>query len=275
MTKQSFAASYKYQVRRMIFKPIITVIASIATLFLMTGFINYAADGKFSFEGFGLPFVDIIPCFALFIFGAGCFNEFINAGAANGVSRTTSFISAVASNFTVSAAAVLFTSVFSLLVNLILPDSEDMLLVELLYGERGFYKFYGENAFVVRIRFFVMITLAAFLCAIVGIILAAAVYKLSRLGSMIFAVILVFIPCIGFPTASVYLANKGIDVNRCMKEFMTAVGRCFGMAHVNGSQAGNCIQGGAVMLLASAVLGFFAWLIVRRADAKPAAVRGE
>lgn len=259
----------------MILKPIITVIASIATLFLMTGFINYAADGKFSFEGFGLFFIDIIPCFALFIFGAGCFNEFINAGAANGVSRTTSFISAVASNFTVSASAVLFTSVFSLLVNLILPDSEDMLLVELLYGERGFYKFYGENAFVVRIRFFVMITLAAFLCSMVGIILAAAVYKLSRLGSMIFAVILIFIPCIGFPTASVYLANKGIDVNRCMKEFMTAVGRCFGMAHVNGSQAGNCIQGGAVMLLAAAVLGFFAWLIVRRADAKPAAVRGE
>ena len=144
-----------------------------------------------------------------------------------------------------------------------------------MYGEKRFFEFYGENAFVVRIRFFIMCTLSVFLCTMVGILFAAVFYRLSRVGTIIFALTMVFLLTFGYPVASVSLANKGIDLSSYMQEFFTEVGRTFGMAHVNGSQAGDFVRGGLMMLLTAVVMGFIAWLIVRRANAKPAAIRGE
>ena len=275
MTKHSFTASYKYQVRRMIVMPIISVCMALVVEIILFAMINYGFDGKFSLEGIGFPCLDALSGLMLFIYGAYFFTEFMNAGAANGISRTTSLVSAIASNFTVSAALALFVSVVSPLINSISDSSSDIFLLEFMYGEKKFFEFYGENAFVVRIRFFIMCTLSVFLCAMIGILLAAAFYKLSRVGTVIFTLTMVFLLTFGYPVASVSLANKGIDLDSRMKEFFTEVGRAFGMAHVNGSQAGNCVRGGLMMLLTAVVMGFIAWLIVRRANAKPAAIRGE
>lgn len=274
MTKHSFTASYKYQVRRMIVMPIISVCMALVVEIILFAMINYGFDGKFSLEGIGFPALDALSGLMLFIYGAYFLAEFMNAGAANGVSRTTSLVSAIASNFTVSAALALFVSVVSPLINSISDSSSDIFLLEFMYGEKRFFEFYGENAFVVRIRFFIMCTLSVFLCAMVGILLAAAFYKLSRLGSVIFTLIIVFVPAFGYPVANISLAKRGIDLDSRMKEFFTEVGRAFGMAHVNGSQAGNCVRGRFMMLLTAAVIGIIAWLIVRRANAKPAAIKG-
>lgn len=274
MTKHSFTASYKYQVRRIIFMLILTLCTALVAEIILVAIVNYGIDGRLTLEGIGFPALDALSGLMLFIYGAYFLAEFMNAGAANGVSRTTSLVSAIASNFTVSAALALFVSVVSPLINSLSDSSSDIFLLEFMYGEKKFFEFYGENAFVVRIRFFIMCTLSVFLCAMVGILLAAAFYKLSRLGSIIFTLIIVFVPAFGYPMASISLAKRGIDLDSRMKEFFIEVGRAFGMAHVNGSQAGNCVRGGLMMILTSAVMGIIAWLIVRRANAKPAAIKG-
>ena len=275
MTKHSFTASYKYQVRRMIVMPIFSICGAIVFEIILFAAVNYGFDGKFSLDGIGFPCLDALSGLMLFIYGSYFLTEFMNAGAANGVSRTTSLISAIASGFTVSAAISLLVSVISPLINSVSDSRSDIFLLEFMYGEKRFFEFYGENAFVVRIRFFIMCTLSVFLCAMVGILLAAAFYKLSRVGTIIFTLVIVFVPAFGYPMASISLAKRGIDLDSCMKEIFTEVGRAFGMAHVNGSQAGEFVRGGFMMLLTAVVMGFIAWLIVRRANAKPAAIRGE
>lgn len=275
MTKHSFTASYKYQVRRMIVMPIFSICGAIVFEIILFAAVNYGFDGKFSLDGIGFPCLDALSGLMLFIYGTYFFTEFMNAGAANGVSRTTSLVSAIASGFTVSAAISLFVSVISPLINSLSDSGSDIFMLEFMYGEKRFFEFYGENAFVVRIRFFIMCTFSVFLCAMVGILLAAAFYKLSRVGTIIFTLVIVFVPAFGYPMASISLAKRGIDLDSCMKEIFTEVGRAFGMAHVNGSQAGDFVRGGLMMLLTAVVMGFIAWLIVRRANAKPAAIRGE
>ena len=275
MTKHSFTASYKYQVRRMIVMPIFSICGAIVFEIILFAAINYGFDGKFSLDGIGFPCLDALSGLMLFIYGSYFLTEFMNAGAANGVSRTTSLVSAIASGFTVSATISLFVSVISPLINSVSDSRSDIFLLEFMYGEKRFFEFYGENAFVVRIRFFIMCTLSVFLCTMVGILFAAVFYRLSRVGTIIFAVTIVFLITFGYPVASVSLENKGIDLSSHMQEFFTEVGKAFGMAHVNGSQAGDFVRGGFMMLLTAVVMGFIAWLIVRRANAKPAAIRGE
>ena len=257
MTKHSFTASYKYQVRRIIFMLILTLCTALVAEIIVVAIANYGIDGRLTLEGIGFPALDALSGLMLFIYGAYFLAEFMNAGAANGVSRTTSLVSAIASNFTVSASSL------------------DIFVLEFMYGEKKFFEFYGENAFVVRIRFFIMCTISVFLCAMVGMLFAAVFYRLSRVGTIIFTLIIVFVPAFGYPMASISLAKRGIDLDSRMKEFFTEVGRAFGMAHVNGSQAGDFVRGGLMMLLTAVVMGFIAWLIVRRANAKPAAIRGE
>lgn len=275
MTKHSFTASYKYQVRRIIFMLILTLCTALVAEIIVVAIANYGIDGRLTLEGIGFPALDALSGLMLFIYGAYFLAEFMNAGAANGVSRTTSLVSAIASNFTVSAAISLLMSVVSPLINSISDSSLDIFVLEFMYGEKKFFEFYGENAFVVRIRFFIMCTISVFLCAMVGILFAAVFYRLSRVGTIIFTLIIVFVPAFGYPMASISLAKRGIDLDSHMKEFFTEVGRAFGMAHVNGSQAGDFVRGGLMMLLTAVVMGFIAWLIVRRANAKPAAIRGE
>lgn len=275
MTKHSFTASYKYQVRRIIFMLILTLCTALVAEIIVVAIANYGIDGRLTLEGIGFPALDALSGLMLFIYGAYFLAEFMNAGAANGVSRTTSLVSAIASNFTVSAAISLLMSVVSPLINSISDSSLDIFVLEFMYGEKKFFEFYGENAFVVRIRFFIMCTISVFLCAMVGILFAAVFYRLSRVGTIIFTLIIVFVPAFGYPMASISLAKRGIDLDSRMKEFFIEVGRAFGMAHVNGSQAGDFVRGGLMMLLTAVVMGFIAWLIVRRANAKPAAIRGE
>lgn len=275
MTKHSFTASYKYQVRRIIFMLILTLCTALVAEIILVAIANYGIDGRLTLEGIGFPALDALSGLMLFIYGAYFLAEFMNAGAANGVSRTTSLVSAIASNFTVSAAISLLMSVVSPLINSISDSSLDIFVLEFMYGEKKFFEFYGENAFVVRIRFFIMCTISVFLCAMVGILFAAVFYRLSRVGTIIFTLIIVFVPAFGYPMASISLAKRGIDLDSRMKEFFIEVGRAFGMAHVNGSQAGEFVRGGLMMLLTAVVMGFIAWLIVRRANAKPAAIRGE
>lgn len=275
MTKHSFTASYKYQVRRIIFMLILTLCTALVAEIIVVAIANYGIDGRLTLEGIGFPALDALSGLMLFIYGAYFLAEFMNAGAANGVSRTTSLVSAIASNFTVSAAISLLMSVVSPLINSISDSSLDIFVLEFMYGEKKFFEFYGENAFVVRIRFFIMCTLSVFLCAMVGMLFAAVFYRLSRVGTIIFTLIIVFVPAFGYPMASISLAKRGIDLDSRMKEFFIEVGRAFGMAHVNGSQAGDFVRGGFMMLLTAVVMGFIAWLIVRRANAKPAAIRGE
>ena len=275
MTKHSFTASYKYQVRRIIFMLILTLCTALVAEIIVVAIANYGIDGRLTLEGIGFPALDALSGLMLFIYGAYFLAEFMNAGAANGVSRTTSLVSAIASNFTVSAAISLLMSVVSPLINSISDSSLDIFVLEFMYGEKKFFEFYGENAFVVRIRFFIMCTLSVFLCAMVGMLFAAVFYRLSRVGTIIFTLIIVFVPAFGYPMASISLAKRGIDLDSRMKEFFTEVGRAFGMAHVNGSQAGDFVRGGFMMFLTAVVMGFIAWLIVRRANAKPAAIRGE
>ena len=275
MTKHSFTASYKYQVRRMIVMPIFSICGAIVFEIILFAAVNYGFDGKFSLDGIGFPCLDALSGLMLFIYGSYFLTEFMNAGAANGVSRTTSLISAIASGFTVSAVISLLVSVISPLINSVSDSRSDIFLLEFMYGEKKFFEFYGENAFVVRIRFFIMRTISVFLCAMVGILFAVVFYRLSRVGTIIFILIIVFVPAFGYPMASISLAKRGIDLDSRMKEFFTEVGRAFGMAHVNGSQAGDFVRGGLMMLLTAVVMGFIAWLIVRRANAKPAAIRGE
>ena len=275
MTKHSFTASYKYQVHRLIFMLILTLYTALVAEIIVVAIANYGIDGRLTLEGIGFPALDALSGLMLFIYGAYFLAEFMNAGAANGVSRTTSLVSAIASNFTVSAAISLLMSVVSPLINSISDSSLDIFVLEFMYGEKKFFEFYGENAFVVRIRFFIMCTISVFLCAMVGILFAAVFYRLSRVGTIIFTLIIVFVPAFGYPMASISLAKRGIDLDSRMKEFFTEVGRAFGMAHVNGSQAGDFVRGGLMMFLTAVVMGFIAWLIVRRANAKPAAIRGE
>lgn len=268
-------ASYKYQLRRMIVMPIFSICGAIVFEIILFAAVNYGFDGKFSLDGIGFPCLDALSGLMLFIYGSYFLTEFMNAGAANGVSRTTSLVSAIASGFTVSAAISLLVSVISPLINSVSDSRSDIFLLEFMYGEKRFFEFYGENAFVVRIRFFIMCTISVFLCAMVGILFAAVFYRLSRVGTIIFTLIIVFVPAFGYPMASISLAKRGIDLDSRMKEFFIEVGRAFGMAHVNGSQAGDFVRGGLMMLLTAVVMGFIAWLIVRRANAKPAAIRGE
>lgn len=276
MTRHGFVSSYKYQLRRIILPPIISVAAAVAVMLLMVGFINYSFEGKFTFENGGIFCLDALAAFMFFLYGCIYIPEFMNTGAANGTSRTTTLIASMASFFTSSAICSAAVSVISPLVNLICGDrSSDVFLLELFYGEKRFYRFYGENAFVVRIRFFVMITFLCFLCAAVGMAFSSIYYRLPRKGTIIFSIILVVIFFFGYPFTNIMLEKQGIDFDEVLNKFFDGVGRLMGMAHVNGSMAGNCVQGAFMMFIFAAVCGVIAWLFVRRASVKPAPIRGE
>ena len=79
----------------------------------------------------------------------------------------------------------------------------------------------------------------------------------------------------GYPITNIMLEKRGIDLDEILNKFFDGVGILFGMAHVNGSQAGNCVQGAFMMFLFAAVCGVIAWLFVRRSGVKPAPIRGE
>lgn len=279
MSKQGFISSYKYQLRRVILMPVLSVFATVATMLLFVGLVNYSLEGKFSFENTGSFILDLMAGFMLFLYGCIFIHEFMNTGAANGVSRTTTLIASMASFFTSSAICSAVVSVLSPIISLIsggdMSGGGEVFFLELLYGERRFYMFYGENAFVVRIRFFVMITFLCFLCAAVGMAFSAIFYRLPKKGNIIFSVILMIIFFFGYPFGKIILEKRGIDIDEILNSFFDGVGRLFGMAHVNGSQAGNCVQGVFMMFIFAAVCGVIAWLFVRRANVKPAPIRGE
>ena len=275
MSKQSFISSYKYQLRRVILPPVIAISATVATMLLMAGIIGYSIDGKFTLEYAGAPCIDAMAGFMFFLYGIIFIPEFMNMGAANGVSRTTTLAASLASFFTSSAICSAVVSVISPLVSLICGDGGEMFLLELFYGEKRFYMFYGENAFLVRVRFFLMITFLCFLCAAVGMAFSSIYYKLPRKGNIIFSIILMLICFFGYPFSKIILEKYGINIDEILKEFFLAFGRLFGMAHVNGSMAGNCVQGAAMMFIFTAVFGVIAWLFVRRSGVKPAPIRGE
>lgn len=275
MSKQGFISSYKYQLRRIILLPVLSISAAVVVMLLMAGIIGYGIDGKFTLEYAGAPGIDAMAGFMFFLYGIIFIPEFMNMGAANGVSRTTTLISSMASFFTSSAICSAFVSVLSPLVSLICGEGSEGFLLEIFYGERRFFMFYGESAFVVRLRFFVMITFLCFLCAAVGMALSSIYYKLPRKGNIIFSVILLVICFFGYPFSKIILEKYGINIDEIIKEFSVAWGRLFGMAHVNGSMAGNCVQGAFMMFLFAALCGVIAWLFVRRSGVKPAPIRGE
>ncbi|MDD6990368.1 MAG: hypothetical protein PUI48_00920 [Oscillospiraceae bacterium] len=275
MSKQSFISSYKYQLRRVILPPVIAISATVATMLLMAGIIGYSIDGKFTLEYAGAPCIDAMAGFMFFLYGIIFIPEFMNAGAANGVSRTTTLAASLASFFTSSAICSAVVSVISPLVSLICGDGGEMFLLELFYGEKRFYMFYGESALVVRIRFFVMCMFLFFMCAAAGILFSSIYYKLPRKGNIIFSIILMLICFFGYPFSKIILEKYSIDIDEILKEFFLAFGRLFGMAHVNGSMAGNCVQGVFMMFIFAAVCGVIAWLFVRRSGVKPAPIRGE
>lgn len=274
MSKQGFISSYKYQLRRIIISSTLSVAAAVVAMLLIAGLVNYSIEGRFSFENAGLPFLDLLTAFMFFIYGCVYIPEFMNTGAANGVSRTTTLIAAMASNFTGSAICSAAVSVISPIVNL-LDNGADYFLLEMCYGEKSVYRLYGENAFLVRIRFFLMCTFFAFLCAAVGMAFSSVFYKLPRKGNMILGVALMVIFFFGYPVTYSILEKRGIDLDAILNEFFDGVGRLMGMAHVNGSQAGNCVQGAFMMFIFAAVCGVIAWLFVRRSSVKPAPIRGE
>ncbi|MGN0636835.1 MAG: hypothetical protein ACI4J0_00555 [Huintestinicola sp.] len=276
MTKQGFISSYKYQLRRIILPPLISIASAVAVMLFTVGLVNYSFDGEFTFENGGIFCLDALEAFMFFLYGCIYIPEFMNAGAANGVSRTTTLIASMASYFTSSAICSAAVSVISPLVNLICGDgSGDVFLLEILYGERRLYMFYGENAFVVRIRLFVMITFFCFLFAAVGMAFSSIYYRLPRKGNVIFSVILMVICFFGYPFSNMMLEERGIDIDEILNQFFDGLGRLLGMAHVNGSMAGNCVQGAVMMFVFAAVFGVIAWLFVRRASVKPAPIRGE
>lgn len=275
MSMRCFISSYKYQLRRIIVTAITSIITAVAVMLLMTGLINYSIDGKFTFEDAGTPCLDLFAAFILFIYGCTYIPEFMNTGAANGTSRTTTLIAAMASFFTSSAICSAVVSVISPLVNLICGGDTDCFLLEIFYGEKRFFMFYGENAFLVRIRYFLMCTFFIFLCAAVGMAFSSIYYKLPRKGNVIFSIILMVIAFFGYPFTNIMLEKRGIDLDEILVEFTYSLGRLFGMAHVNGSQAGNFVQGAFMMFIFAAVCGVIAWLFVRRANVKPAPIRGD
>lgn len=275
MSKQGFISSYKYQLRRAVFLPVIGVVAVIVVNLLMSGLVAYSFDGKFSLEYAGTEGIDTIAAFMFFIIGCTLIPEFMNMGAANGVSRITTIFASMASYFTSSAICSAFVSVVSPLISLLCGNSGECFVLEILYGERRLYQFYGESAFVARIRFFVMITFFCFLCSAAGMALASIYYKLPRKGTIIFSVILVTFIFFGYPVSKMMLEKRGIDIDEILKKFFEGIGRLFGMAHVKGSMAGNCVQGAFMMFIFAAVFGVIAWLFVRRANVKPAPIRGE
>ncbi|MBQ5333962.1 MAG: hypothetical protein J6K92_12015 [Oscillospiraceae bacterium] len=275
MTKHGFISSYKYQLRRNILPPVLSVAAAIAAMLMMTGLINYSLDGKFSLENGGIVCLDALSGLMFFLFGIVFFHEFLNTGAGNGVSRTTTLAAASASFFTSSVISSLFISAVSPIINFLCRGDGDYMMLELFYGTKRFYQFYGENPFVVRIRFFIMCTLLLFFCSMIGLALSSVYYRLSRKGATILTTALLIIFIIGYPVLDTFLSQKGIDLDEKLNALSEAFGRLFGMAHVNGSQAGNCVQGVLMMLLFSAAFAFIAWLFVRRSGVKPAPIRGD
>ncbi|MGN1105256.1 MAG: hypothetical protein ACI4RH_01295 [Huintestinicola sp.] len=275
MTKQGFISSYKYQLRRVSFLPVISISAAAAAILLMAGLVGYSMDGKFTLKYAGVPGIDAMAGFMFFLYGIIFIPEFMNTGAANGVSRTTTLISSMASFFTSSAICSVFVSVLSPLVSLICGEGSEGFLLEIFYGERRFFMFYGESEFVARLRFFAMITFLCFLCAAAGMAISSIYYKLPRKGNIILSAILMIIFFFGYPITNIMLEKRGIDLDEILNKFFDGVGILFGMAHVNGSQAGNCVQGAFMMFLFAAVCGVIAWLFVRRSGVKPAPIRGE
>lgn len=275
MTKQGFISSYKYQLRRVSFLPVISISAAVAAILLMAGLVGYSMDGKFTLKYAGVPGIDAMAGFMFFLYGIIFIPEFMNTGAANGVSRTTTLISSMASFFTSSAICSVFVSVLSPLVSLICGEGSEGFLLEIFYGKRRFFMFYGESEFVARLRFFAMITFLCFLCAAAGMAISSIYYKLPRKGNIILSAILMIIFFFGYPITNIMLEKRGIDLDEILNKFFDGVGILFGMAHVNGSQAGNCVQGAFMMFLFAAVCGVIAWLFVRRSGVKPAPIRGE
>lgn len=275
MSKQGFISSYKYQLRRICLLSVMTIVGGVAGILMTAIAIGYGIDGKFTLEYMGVPGLDALAGFSLFIYGIILIPEFMNTGAANGVSRTTTLLASIASFFTSSAVCSAFVSVISPLISLICGDDSEIFFLEMLYGDRDFYRFYGESAFVIRIRYFVMITFFLFISAAVGILFTSIYYKLPRKGNIILSIFLAMVAVGGYPFSKMMLKKRGIDIDEVLNKFFDGVGRLFGMAHVNGSMAGNCVQGAFMMFIFAAVCGLIAWLFVRRANVKPAPIRGE
>ena len=272
MSTKAFIHSYKYQIKKAVISPIISLTASIACVFLISVLFCVLLKEPFDSVSLSCPAMDVFMGMFFLIYGASYFNDFMNTGAANGVSRTTTLISMLASAFTSSTVSSVIISIVSPLIN-----SESSLgefgLLEFLYGNKLFFRLHGENPFITGLRFIGICIFMLFLLYCVGMLFGSICYKLSTKATAIFVIAFGFFLTMGYPVTYAILFERGIDIEPIKDRVLEAIGRFFGIAYLNGTMYGNFVQGVLAMLAVSAVCALLAWVIVRRSSAKPATIR--
>ena len=274
MSTKAFIHSYKYQIKKAVFTPIISLTASITCFFLLIVGLTLILGDSFDTIYLFCPAMDAFMGMFFLIYGATHFNDFMNTGAANGVSRTTSLITMLASAFTSSAVNSVIISIISPLINSDI-DIGELWLLEFLYGNKIFFRIHGENPFITGLRFIGICIFMLFLLYCVGMLFGAICYKLPTKATAVFAIAFGLFITMGYPLTYVILLERGIDIEPIKDRILEAIGRFFGVAYLNGTMYGNFVQGVFAMLAVSAVCALLAWVIVRRSSAKPAPIRND
>ncbi len=274
MSTKAFIYSYKYQIKKAVLTPIISLTASITCVFLISVLFFLLLKEPGDSISLSNPAMDVFMGMFFLIYGAAHFNDFMNTGAANGVSRTTSLIAMLASAFTSSIISSVVISIVSPLINSESPLGEFGLL-EFLYGSKLFFRIHGENPFITGLRFIGICIFLLFLLYCVGMLFGAICYKLSTKATAVFAIAFGFFLTMGYPVTYAILIQRGIDIEPIKNRILEAIGRFFGIAYLNGTMNGNFVQGVLAMLAVSAVCALLAWVIVRRSSAKPAPIRND
>lgn len=268
MTSNALKASYKYQIKRLVFVPLLIVGYEILILVFSALLISYFDMDK-SFISLALP---EIAAFGASLYCAAIISDFYNTAAANGCSKRTALIASVLSAFTMSAVLSAIIIFSSAAVSAVFGGDEE-LLIQYLYGMTFDRMIWGESAIAIMMTNLLMLTLLTFTVTMIAECLGTIAYRLSKKKNIVFFCIL-WVVVFAIPMVIyIVLFAKGYDPDVYFEPVARAFGRAMGFRLNNNRLTGDILSGIITMLLASAASFGISFAVIGKAFVKPLPIR--
>lgn len=268
MTSKALKASYKYQIKRLTYVPILLICYEIFLLAVSAFFVNFFGIDK-SFISLALP---EIASFGASLYCATIISDFYNTAAANGCSKRTALMASVLSSFTMSAVLSAIIIFSSAAVSAVFGSNEE-LLIHYLYGSTFDRMIWGESAIAIMMTNLLMLTLLTFTVTMIAECLGTISYRLSKKGNIVFFCLLWLIVFAVPMIIYFVMIARGVDPDIYFEPADRAFGRAMGFRFNNNKLTGDLINGIITMLLASAASFGISFAVIGKAFVKPLPIR--
>lgn len=192
--------------------------------------------------------IDSVAIIFAFVTGIVLFPVNLKLSMANGVSRKTEFLSIITSGLCASVVLFIISSIFTLLMDLIVPTQT--MFLEL------FVDFRFDNDFQKGMLSIVNPILNIFCMHIIGYFVGSLYYRMNRVLKLIVSIGVPVMAFVGFPVALVLLP---IAIAEKLISFLVPI---FDVC-IN-----NPIWNTVLVVASALVFGFFAFLLIRKAPLK-------